>query len=192
MKENSHSAQPECQGCGGSSFTVSPSGGLVCDYCHTVYVLPERACPVCGAACEPDARHCPSCGADLVRACPACGALNPSVAHKCPVCGQEMEILGPLFTRVTATRADWLRQVREEAPAVKAQQEEGSRARLAEMWATEARRREALAQAQAERDRQQRTIVTVTVAIVVFVIVAVLVVLVIGMSRTQGPHFYPF
>ena len=152
----------------------------------------ERTCPFCGGACELDARHCPSCGADLVRECPACGALNPSVARKCQVCGQVMEILDSLFARVTGTRVDWLRQVREEAPAIKAEQEEASQARLADMWAAEERRREELARARAERDRQQRIIVGVTVAIVTIVVVAVLVALVIAVSRTPGPSFHPF
>jgi len=190
MKENSHSARLECPGCGGSSFTAGPDGGLVCDYCHAVYVPPERACPVCGAAYEPDARCCPSCGAELVRECPACGALNPSVARKCLVCGQEMEILESLFARVTGTRTDWLRHVREKTPAIRAQQETASQARLADMWADEARRREDLARARAERDRQQRIIVTVTVAIVAIVVVAALIALAITVSRTPSPYFY--
>lgn len=149
----------------------------------------ERTCHFCGTVYEPDARHCSSCGADLVRECPACGAPNPLVARKCLVCGQEMEILESLFSRVTGTRTDWLRQVREEAPDIKAQQETASQARLAEMWAAEVRRREDLARAQAERDRQQRIIVTVTVAIVAIVIVVILVALAIMMSLTQSPHF---
>ncbi len=149
----------------------------------------ERTCYFCGAVYEPDALHCSSCGADLVRECPACGAPNPLVARKCLVCGQEMEILESLFSRVTGTRTDWLRQVREEAPGVKAQQEAASQVRLAEMWSAEVRRREDLARAQAERDRQQRIIITVTVAIVAIVIVVVLVALAITMSLTQSPHF---
>jgi ribosomal protein L40E len=149
-------------------------------------------CPACGATHEPDARYCPSCGADLARECPACGALNPLIARKCLVCGQEMEILDPLFARVTGARGDWLRQIREEAPAIKAQEEAASQSRLTEMWAAEARRREALAQAQAEQERQQRIIITVTIAIVAFVIVVVLIALAVTMSRTPGPYFYPY
>jgi len=103
-----------------------------------------------------------------------------------------MEILESLFARVTETRAGWLRHVREEAPAIRAQQEVASQARLAEMWAAEDRRREDLRRARAERDRQQRIIVTVTVAVVALVVVAVLVALVITMSRTPSPYFYPY
>jgi predicted amidophosphoribosyltransferase len=189
MKGSSYSARLECPGCGSASLTACPDGSLICDYCHTTYVPPERACPVCGAPYELDARHCPSCGVDLVRECPACGALNPSVAGKCLVCGQEMEILDSLFERVTGTRADWLRQVREEAPAIKAQEKAASQARLAEMWAAETRRRETLAQARAERDRQQRIIVTVTVSTVVLVVVAVLIALAVILGRTPSPYF---
>lgn len=190
MGENSSTMRLECPGCGSSFFTTGPDGGLVCDYCHAAYAPPERACLVCGAAYEPDALRCPSCGADLVRECPACGAANSLVTGKCLVCGQEMEILDPLFARVTGTQGDWLRQVREEASTIKARQEAASKARLSGMWAAEMHRREALAQARAERDRQQRIIVAITVAIVVFVIIAVLVALVITTSRTPSPHFY--
>ncbi|MFQ6100476.1 MAG: zinc ribbon domain-containing protein [Anaerolineae bacterium] len=188
MAKNSQPERLECPGCGSSSFTASPDGSLVCDYCHTAYVLPGRACPVCGAVYEPDARHCPACGADLVRECPACGTPNPAVARKCAACGQEMEILESLFARVTGTRAGWLREIREEAPAIKAQQEATSRARLADMWAADARRREALARAQAERDRQQR--IMWNVALVVLIIVVVLIILAIVISRIQSPYFY--
>lgn len=146
----------------------------------------ERVCPLCGAAYEPGARRCPSCGFDLVRECPACGAVNPLLAHKCLVCGQELEILDALFDRVTGTRGGWLRQVHEEAPDIKAQEEAASQARLAEMWAAEERRRETLAQAQAERERQERIIVAVVVAVVAIVIVAVLVTLVI-VTRSPAP-----
>ncbi len=191
MKDDSHSARLECPGCGSSSFTASSDGSLTCNYCHATYVPPERTCPVCGAVYEPDDRHCPSCGADLVRKCPACGVLNPSVARKCLVCGQEMEILESLFARVTGTRGDWLRQAREEAPAIKAQEEAASEYRLADMWAADERRREALAQTQAEHDRQQRIIITVTITIVAFVIVVALIAVAITASHIQSPYFHP-
>jgi len=100
-----------------------------------------------------------------------------------------MEILDSLFARMTGTWADWLRQAREGAPVIKAQEEAASQARLADMWAAETRRRDALAQARAERDRQQRIIVTVTVSIVALVIVAILIALAIVMSRTPSPYF---
>jgi t-SNARE complex subunit (syntaxin) len=102
-----------------------------------------------------------------------------------------MEILESLFARVTGTRAEWLRQVREGAPEVKAQEEAASQARLADMWAAEKRRREDLVQARAERDRQQRILVTVTVAIVVVVVVVILVALAIVTLRAPSPCIYP-
>lgn len=184
MKETSDPTPLECPGCGSAYFTASPDGSLICDYCHTAYAPPERACPVCGAAYEPGAHRCPSCGAEMVRECPACGAPNPLLARKCLACGQRLEILEALFERVTGTRGGWLRQVRQEAPAIKAQEEAASQARLAEMWATEARRRETLAQARVEQKRQERTIVAVAIAVVVIVIIAVLVALAI---MTSGP-----
>jgi ribosomal protein L40E len=151
----------------------------------------EQTCPFCGAVHEPGARTCPSCDADLFRECPTCGASNPVIARQCLTCGQEMEILEALFARVTGTRAEWLRQVREEAPAVKAQEEAASQARLAEMWAAEKRRREDMARVRAERDRQQRILVTVTVAVVVVVVVVILVALAIATLRPPSPCVYP-
>ncbi|MBL7064643.1 MAG: zinc ribbon domain-containing protein [Anaerolineae bacterium] len=144
----------------------------------------ERTCPQCGMAYEPGVYRCPSCGADLERECPVCGALNPPLAPECLACGQRLEILGPLFDRVTGTRTDWLNQAREEASGIKAQEEAASQTRLAEMWATESSRREDLAQAQTERDRQERIIVAVTVVAVVLVIIVVLITLIIV---TGGP-----
>ena len=94
-------------------------------------------------------------------------------------CGQELDVLDALFARVAGETAGWLQQVREQAPAIKAQQEEASQSRLAEMRADEMRRREAMARAQVERDRQQRIIVTVTVAIVALVFVVAFVSLVL-------------
>lgn len=176
MKETPDRASLRCPGCGSASFTASPDGSPICDYCYAAYVPPGRACPVCGATYEPGARRCPSCGIELVHECPSCGAPNPLLGRKCLACGQELEILESLFARVTGASADWLRRVHEEAPAIKAQEEAASRARLAEMWAAEARRREVLAQVQAERERQERILATVAVATVV-VIIAMLVIL---------------
>ncbi|MDY6875520.1 MAG: zinc ribbon domain-containing protein [Chloroflexota bacterium] len=174
----------ECPGCGSASFTAGHDGRLICNYCHVVYVPPEQVCPVCGAAYEPDAHRCPSCGAEMVRECPNCGAPNSLLARQCRACGQRLEILDTLFDRVTGTRADWLHQVREEAPTIKAQEEAASQARLAEMWVTEEHRRETLAQAQGEQKRQERFIITVAIALVVIVIFAGLVALAI---MTRGP-----
>jgi len=189
MTEPPPTTQLECPGCGSSSFTPDLNGNLTCDYCHTV--LPDRICPTCGAFYEPGSHQCPSCGADLVLECPACGAPNPPYARQCVVCGQEMDILDTLFTRVTGSRADWLRDLREEATKAKAQQEAESQARLADMWAAEARYREALAQSRSERERQQRIIVTVTISIVAVVVLAILITLAIAMSQGTNPHVCP-
>jgi hypothetical protein len=191
MREGLNSGRLECPGCGSSSFTPNPDGSLSCDYCRSAYILPGHACPECGAACDPGARYCPTCGADLVRTCRACGALNPRSARRCMACGQELGTLEALFARVTGERADWLRQVREQAPAIKDQEELASQVRLAEMRAAEGGRREVLAQARAERDRQQRIIVAATVAVVAIVIVVALIAFVITVSGTPSPCFYP-
>lgn len=100
-------------------------------------------------------------------------------------------ILASLFARVTGTRTDWLRQVREEAPAVKVQEEAASQARLAKMWAADARRREALEQALAERERQQRITVAIAVGIVALAVVAVLVTLALVTRGIPSPWPHP-
>jgi hypothetical protein len=102
-----------------------------------------------------------------------------------------MAILDTLFARVTGSRADRLRDLREEATRVKAQQEAGSQVRLADMWAAEARYREALAQSRSERERQQRIIVTVTICIVAVVVLAILITLAVTMSQGTSPHIRP-
>ncbi len=188
MEKKLRPLRPRCPRCGNSSFSADPDGRLICDQCQATLSPPGRVCPVCGAPCAPDDRHCPSCGTDLVRECPTCGALNPSIARKCLACGQELEILDSLFARVTGTRAQWLREVREGAPAIKAQEEAASESRLAEMWAAETRRREALAQARAERDRQQRIIIAVTASIVILVIIAILIGLTFVTANLPGTY----
>jgi hypothetical protein len=149
-------------------------------------VPPEQTCLLCGSPYEPGDRRCPSCGAELVRECPACGAPNPLAARKCLACGQELERLDSLFARVTGAKADWLRHVREEAPTIKAQEEDASRSRLEDMWAAETRRREALALMRAERDRQQRILVTVAVSMIALVVVVVLIAVVVWLSRAPS------
>ena len=190
MIGESNSGRLECPGCGSPSFTTDPDGNLICDYCRSAYVLPGRVCPECGAGCDPGAHYCPTCGADLVRTCRACGALNPWSARRCMACGQDLETLDALFDRVTGQTADWLREVRERASYVKAQEELASQARLAEMRSAEVRRLEALAQAQAERDRQQHIIVATTVAVVALVVVVALVALAITMRSTPDSLLY--
>jgi len=101
-------------------------------------------------------------------------------------------MLEALFARATSATADWLQQQRDKAPAIKAQQEAESQARLAKMWAVEECRREELVRAQSERDRQQEIIVTATVVIVAVLVIAALVVVALTVSRTPSPHFYPF
>jgi t-SNARE complex subunit (syntaxin) len=102
-----------------------------------------------------------------------------------------MGILGPLFSRVTTTRDDWLRQVREEAPTLKAQQEAASEAHLEEMWAVERHRRETLARARAERDRQQRLIIALASIIVIAVVITIIITVVVSLTHTPSPYPYP-
>lgn len=103
-----------------------------------------------------------------------------------------MGILGSLFNRVTTTRDDWLKQVREEAPTLKAQQEAASEAHLGEMWAIERHRRETLAHARAERDRQQRFIIAVASILVAAVVITIIIAVVVLLTRTPGPSPYRF
>ena len=138
-------------------------------------------CPECGAAAAPDARFCSSCGTTLLRDCPACGAPNKLGARECTSCGQRLEILDTLFDRLTTDRAKWLNQLQQEAPAVKVQAEEASQARLQEMWALEAQRREELQQALIAREHQQRILVIAIVIAVAAVLVAVLVTLALAL-----------
>ena len=104
-------------------------------------------------------------------------------------CGHDLVTLDALFDRVTGQPADWLREAREQAPAIKAQEELASQARLAEMRSADARRRESLARARAERDRQQRIIVAVTVFVVALVIVVALISLAITLRTTPSSLF---
>ncbi len=112
--------------------------------------------------------------------CLNCGRLNPVDASHCAACGQALGVLDSLFERVTGSRSDWLQELRDQAPVLKAQQEAVSQAQMAEMWAVEERRYAALARAQAERDRQQRVLVGVTVVVFVFVILILVAITALG------------
>ena len=192
MNESPHFARLECSSCGGTAFTPDPKGVMVCDYCHAVYVPPENACPECGALFDSGTRYCPACGADLVRECRSCGNPNPYSAEKCVECGHDLDMLDALFDRASKQRADWLREVREEASEVKAQQEAISEAHLAEMWAVERQRRKALAEAQAERDREHRIMFTVLGVVIAIIVIGVLVAVAISLTQPPAPSFHPF
>lgn len=96
-------------------------------------------------------------------------------------------MLDVLFARASMQRADWLREVREEASTVKAQQEAASEAQLAEMWAVERQRRRALAEAQAERDREHRIMFTVLGVVIAIIVIGVLVAVAISLSQPPAP-----
>ena len=146
----------------------------------------ELTCSECGAVHSADAWKCVSCGAPLVRECPACGAGNPLDAAQCQTCGQALELVDKLFARVTSGRADWLRDVQQEAAGMKADAEAASQARLEAMWAEETERQKGLAEARIEQERQQRIILMVAVGVAVVVILAVVVTLLLT-AGNAGP-----
>ncbi len=189
---NAHSTRLECSSCGSVSLTPDDKGRLVCDYCHTIHVLPEHACSECGTMHAPDARYCPACGADLVHECRSCGTSNPRSARKCTECGHDLDMLNLLFARTTKQRADWLQEVRTDAATLKAQQEEVSKARREDMWARERRRRADLAQMRAKRDRQHRIMFTALGLIIAAIIIGVGIAIATAMIRTPAPPLYPF
>lgn len=167
----------ECPGCGGASFSAGPTGVPICDYCQGAFTSFAGECYRCGSAFESGARLCPSCGANLVRECPACGVLNPLVAGQCLVCGQTLAAVDAMFARLTRSTPDQLRRVREAGATIKAREEAASEARLADFWAEDDRRREALASARAERTRQERVGLALVVGMgVIFLVIAVVLV----------------
>jgi ribosomal protein L40E len=165
---------------------------MICDLCQAVYVLPENACPECGAQCDSEARYCPACGAELVYECRSCGAPNPHSAEKCTKCGQDLDFLSVLFARAAQRRSDWMDDLREGASEIKAQQEAASQAQLAELWDAERQRRKALAEARAERDRQQRIIMTVLSVVIGIIVIGVLGAIAISLTQPPAPLLSPF
>ena len=140
--------------------------------------------------------ECPGCGGSSFTAgpddsftCNSCHAVYILPERERQTRGQEPGMLDALFVRATTATTDWLQQQRDEAPAIKAQQEAASQARLAEMWAADERRREGLARAQAEHDRRQKIIVATTVALVAVFVIAAIVLAAFAASRTS-PHFF--
>ena len=179
MTSSVSSLEPRCQGCASTSFVLGQDRSIECAYCRTTYSPMGPVCPDCGSSIQSDGRACPSCGADTVRHCQSCGALNPPDVRRCLVCGEDFAILEALFARVSGTTVDRLHQQREQATAAKAKEKRASRARMAELWAADADRREAVAQAQAKREEQERNFLTVAVTIAAFVVIAVVIALVV-------------
>ena len=187
-RENAQPAQLECPSCGSAALGPNLDGELACNFCHTVYTLPENTCPECGSPHPPNAQYCPTCGANLTSECQLCGALNPLSSPRCTQCGQETDMLGMLFARTTGKRGDWLQEVRQDATNIKTRQEAASETQRARMWEIERRRREKLRKNQIERDRQQRVMFIIVGIIIACVVVGVCITLAI--SLTQTPNLF--
>ncbi len=191
-RENAQPTQLECPSCGSVALSPDLDGKLVCDFCHTVYVVSDNTCPECGTAHPPNAQYCPTCGANLTIECRQCGALNPLTVQKCTQCGQDVDMLGMLFTRTTRKRADWLREVRQDATKIKARQEAVAETQRARMWEIERRRRVKLRESQDKRDRQQRIMFTILGVIIALIVVGICVTLAISFTQTPSPLPSPF
>jgi hypothetical protein len=88
-----------------------------------------------------------------------------------------------VFARLTTRTADQLRKARQRGVQIKLEEESASKARSAEIWARESRRREERARAKALRQRQERFIVALTIGLVIVtIVVAVIVAAIAGQS----------
>lgn len=180
--QGSSTSQVRCSGCGSTSFNAGPDGMPLCAYCGALYAPPTSRCPRCDALYDPGRRFCPSCGAVLVRECPICGALNPLAVGQCMVCDQQLDAIDAMFARLTTRTPDQLRRMRRVGAEIKSEEEAASKARLARLWADEARLREERARSQARRERQERVILLLTISLL---LVAVIVAVVLTVTRSN-------
>ncbi len=140
------------------------------------------ACPTCGstevAVIARGEAVCQDCGAAFSlspTSCPSCGHVNFSEAESCAACGEPLSLAARVVDRqLSAPSPRRLDQVRAQAPALKAEAEKASQARMAVFQRAERLREEQVRRMSASRAEEDRRILLAAAAIAVVVILALL------------------
>ncbi len=148
-----------CPNCGAPGLEATqPNGVVVCNSCGNRFTADDSvACAQCEAVNDPEAEYCAACGERLKRSCAACGAENWAGAEHCTRCGRGLDALEHIAERHAKSFSETLEDRRKSASTVKAEEEEASQRRLAEMWQVEQRRQEGLAQDLEHQKSEQNT-----------------------------------
>lgn len=143
---------PACSICGSSDVAAGTEGEAICQNCSTRFILPPISCPSC------EHRNVPG-------------------AEACEVCGEPLSLVARVIERQLAQPSlRRLDQVRAQAPALKAQGEKASEARMASYRRAEQLRAQALRRMSAARAQEDRRLLLAATAVLAFVLVALAVV----------------
>lgn len=151
---------------------------IQCDACGNHYIVEGHLCPYCQTYHRQEVGFCSQCGQPLTRVCRKCYTSNWAGNEYCQQCGSPMDILELLQTSHTKTTADRLNQQMERAKALKAQDEEASRKRMAEMMAQEeARQREVNRRIQKKKEEEMKVLMITIGVVVIFILILLIITL---------------
>lgn len=149
------SQPPPCPYCGATSYRLRDPRWLVCRECENEF----------------DLQH------DL---CRACGRLNPVGENACVGCGTPLsrDTVDQLITERGRNERAWREYTRTIGAGQKGAEEQASQQRMANYWAEDRTRREAVAQRLAEqRARDKRILIIVLVSSAILILVAAIIIL---------------
>lgn len=145
---------------------------VVCDACGSHYILRGRLCPNCNTYHSTEKPFCGACGTALERVCRNCNTNNWAGDEYCIRCGQPMDIFEILALQHKDKRREYLARRHAQIRDLRAQEEEASQKRMAELEAIaaayeqEEQRRLALRRAQ-----DKKTIRIVAMVAVIFILI---------------------
>jgi hypothetical protein len=165
---------PKC----GDELTVNPDGSVLCKSCGMTRTAPHTLCPQCLQIAKEEADVCVVCGAGITTVCPGCGRVNWAGAGRCVHCGRDLNALDHAFRSFRQSYDERVEIARAQMPALRHQEEEGSRRRMQEL--AEIDRRRLLAESERVKIRKKREQrlekIMIVVVIVFFILLALLVV----------------
>lgn len=141
--------------------------------------MPLPGCLICGSSDvqvgAEDEAVCQQCGAAFTispLSCPSCSYLNAPDAESCEACGEPLSLVARVIERQLAQPAlRRLDQVRAQAPALKAQGEKASEARMSAYRRAEMLRARELRRMSAARAQEDRHLLLAAAAAVAFVLI---------------------
>ncbi|MFN2298007.1 MAG: hypothetical protein ACK2UB_04095, partial [Anaerolineales bacterium] len=163
-----------CSSCGGG-LAPDPTGALRCGDCGAAASPPLTVCPRCRNVHSEGVAVCRRCSADVSVQCPGCGRINWAGVDRCAACGRELDVLGHAFRSAERSahirRAELLRRI----PALKEQEERGSRQRMEPFREADQRRiHRAAERAEKAKQRERRIVQGAGIAVVILFLLLVL------------------
>ena len=115
---------------------------------------------------------------ESTRICPECSKVNAPDAAHCVACGHNFDAIDQILAREQLRFDDRFSRRAQAVPETKAQQADGSRQRMAQLWEGDRQRHDALNAQKKRQQQQERQLLIGTVTVVVVVLIIVLIVLI--------------